>query len=59
MDSPKIKKVTQDELNLIKFNRTPWKNRFRKSTFLQIIPRPGFNIKYLPYKLKRLSSRKR
>ena len=53
-----INKITHKELAFLKHRRQPWKSRIRKSTFLPIIPRPGFgNLKYfrerISHKLKR------
>jgi hypothetical protein len=53
-----IKKLTHKEIAFLKQRRYPWKSRIRKSTFLPMIPRPGFgNIIHirqrLSHKLKR------
>jgi hypothetical protein len=53
-----IKKITHEELAFLKKRRHPWKSRIRRSTFLPMIPRPGFgniiHIKHrLSHKLKR------
>ncbi len=53
-----IKKITHKELAFLKQRRHPWKSRIRRSTFLPMIPRPGFgniiHIKHrLSHKLKR------
>jgi hypothetical protein len=53
-----IKKRTHKEIAIITGQSRPWKSRIRRSTFLPMIPRPGFgNIihfkKRLSHKLKR------
>ena len=53
-----IMKVTHEELAFLKKRRHPWKSRIRRSTFLPMLPRPGFgniiHIKHrLSHKLKR------
>lgn len=53
-----IKKRTHKEIAILTRQSHPWKSRIRRSTFLPMIPRPGFgNIihfkKRLSHKLKR------
>jgi hypothetical protein len=55
---PTIKKRTHKEIAILTRQSHPWKSRIRRSTFLPMLPRPGFgNIIYiqkrLSHKLKR------